>query len=47
MADAEQREPSELYLDYPSIEDGIDGMQFVDVVVESSAQNAAWIKWNR
>ena len=46
MADAEQREPSEYCLDFPSIQDGIDGMHFVDAVVESSAQNAAWIKWN-
>jgi predicted dehydrogenase len=45
MADAEGREPSEHSLDFPSIEDGIDGMQFVDTVVKSSQQNAAWIKW--
>ena len=47
MADAGQCEPSELYLDYPSIEDGIAGMQFVDAVVCSSAQNAAWVKWEK
>ena len=47
MADAEQREPSECSLDYPSIEDGIEGMQFVDAVVGSSEQNAAWVKWEK
>jgi hypothetical protein len=47
MADAEQREPSECCLDYPSIEDGIEGMQFVDAVVGSSEQNAAWVKWEK
>ena len=47
MADTEQREPSECCLDYPSIEDGIEGMQFVDAVVGSSEQNAAWVKWEK
>ena len=47
IAEAEGREPSECCLDYPSIEDGIDGMQFVDTVVSSSEQNAAWIKWEK
>ena len=47
MADAEQREPSEYILDFPSTEDGIEGMLFVDTVVNSSAQNAAWVKWQR
>ena len=47
MADAEGREPSECCLDFPSIKDGIEGMQFVETVVNSSAQNAAWIKWNK
>ena len=45
IADAEGREPSELCLDFPSIQDGIDGMQFVDAVVSSSEKNAAWVKW--
>lgn len=45
MADAGQCEPSELCLDFPSIEDGIEGMKFVDRVVNSSAQNAAWVKF--
>ncbi len=47
MADAEQREPEECCLDFPSIKDGIEGMLFVDTVVNSSAQNAAWIKWKK
>jgi predicted dehydrogenase len=29
---------------YPSIEDGLRGVQFVDACVRSSARNAAWIK---
>lgn len=45
MADAEQQEPSACCLDFPTITDGIEGMQFVDAVVHSSAQNAAWVKW--
>lgn len=45
MADAEQRQPSACCLDFPTIADGVEGMQFVDAVVHSSAQNAAWVKW--
>lgn len=32
----------EITLDYPSIDDGIRGMGFIDAVVSSSANNAAW-----
>ena len=45
MADSEQCQPSECCLDYPTIADGVEGMHFVDAVVHSSAQNAAWVKW--
>lgn len=45
IADAEQCQPSEYCLDFPTIADGIEGMQFVDAVVHSSSQNAAWVKW--
>ncbi len=34
--------PDELVLDYPKIEDGIRGMAFIEAVVESSKNNAAW-----
>lgn len=45
IADADNETPSEHALDFPSVADGIEGMQFVDAVVSSSAQNAAWVKW--
>lgn len=45
IADAANEIPSEHALDFPSVADGIEGMQFVDAVVSSSAQNAAWVKW--
>jgi predicted dehydrogenase len=31
-------------IDFPTVEDGLRGMKFIDAVVESSAQNAAWTK---
>jgi predicted dehydrogenase len=31
-------------IDFPTVEDGLRGMKFIDAVVESSAQNAAWVK---
>ncbi len=38
----ENREPDPLVLDYPKIEDGIRGMAFIEAVVRSSQNNAAW-----
>jgi predicted dehydrogenase len=29
---------------YPTIEDGLDGMEFIDACVRSSARNAAWVR---
>ncbi len=40
----ENREPDPLVLDYPKIEDGIRGMAFIEAVVASSKNNAAWTK---
>jgi hypothetical protein len=40
----EGQEPSPLVLDYPKIEDGVRGMAFIDAVVSSSKQNAAWTR---
>lgn len=34
--------PDELVLDYPKVEDGIRGMAFIEAVVKSSQNNAAW-----
>ena len=36
--------PSEASLDYPKIEDGVRGMAFIEAVVASSRQNAAWTR---
>ncbi|MDQ3622520.1 MAG: Gfo/Idh/MocA family oxidoreductase, partial [Verrucomicrobiota bacterium] len=38
----EGREPDEITLDYPGIEDGLRGMAFIEAVVASSKNNAAW-----
>ena len=35
-------EPDALVLDYPTIDDGVRGMAFIEAVVTSSANNAAW-----
>lgn len=39
-------EPSSTALDYPKIDEGIRGMAFIEAVVESSANNAAWTKFD-
>ncbi len=40
----EQRDPDPLLLDYPKIEDGVRGMAFIEAVVRSSRNNAAWTR---
>lgn len=36
--------PDEVYMDFPTVEDGVRGMKFIDAVIESGKQNAAWTK---
>jgi predicted dehydrogenase len=36
--------PSELALDFPDVNDGVRGMQFIDAVVRSSQQGSKWVK---
>lgn len=40
----EGREPTEIENDFPKIDDGIRGMAFIDAVVASGHNNAAWTK---
>jgi predicted dehydrogenase len=37
-------EPAPEYLDFPTVHDGVRGMRFIDVVIESGEKNAEWIK---
>jgi predicted dehydrogenase len=41
-AHIEKLEPDAIVLDYPKIEEGIRGMAFIEAVVKSSSNNAAW-----
>lgn len=43
-AELDGTEPDQLVLDYPTIEDGVRGMAFIEAVVASSQNNAAWTK---
>jgi len=38
-------EPSELMLDFPTVENGVRGMAFIDVVVKSAASDTKWTKF--
>ena len=38
------RQPEPEYLDFPTVHDGVRGMQFIDAVIESGAKNAKWMK---
>lgn len=46
MAKRNGREPEASWLDFPGVDDGIRGMQFIETVVRSGyEQNVKWIKW--
>jgi hypothetical protein len=36
--------PNEFDLDFPTIDDGIRGMQFVETVIASGKSNSKWVK---
>ncbi len=40
----EGKTPSAHDLDFPTVEDGVRGMKFIDAVIESGKNNAAWTK---
>ncbi len=40
----EGKEPDPIYQDYPTIDDGIRGMAFIETVVKSSKSNEKWVK---
>lgn len=44
QAKLEGKEPDPEYLDFPTVHDGVRGMQFIDAVIESGEKNAEWIK---
>ncbi|MDR1562440.1 MAG: Gfo/Idh/MocA family oxidoreductase [Dysgonamonadaceae bacterium] len=44
MCRLDESKPKEEYLDFPSINDGLRGMQFIQTVVASSASNDKWLK---
>ncbi|MBZ4651203.1 MAG: oxidoreductase domain protein [Proteiniphilum sp.] len=46
MAKRNGEEPNVLITDFPTVEDGVRGMQFVETVVESgNDHNTKWIRW--
>ena len=36
--------PDPIYVDFPTVSDGVRGMKFIDAVIESGENNAAWTK---
>jgi predicted dehydrogenase len=39
----ERRKPDPLWLDFPSVGDGVRGMKFIEAVVKSSSKGAKWV----
>ncbi len=44
LAKEAKRKPTEIENDFPSVKEGVIGMKFINAVVESSKNNAAWTK---
>jgi predicted dehydrogenase len=44
QARLEGNDPNPFHLDFPTVEDGVRGMKFIDAVIESGQNNAAWTK---
>jgi len=44
QARKEGREPTEIEMDFPDVNDGLDGMRFIETVVESNKSNLKWIR---
>ena len=40
-------EPIPADLDFPTIDDGVEGMAFIETVVKSSKQGAKWVRFPR
>lgn len=38
------KEPDPVHLDFPTVEDGVRGMKFIDAVIESGEAGAKWVK---
>lgn len=37
-------EPDPQFLDFPTVEEGVRGMKFIDAIIASGKNNAAWTK---
>ena len=44
QARVEGKEIDPLYYDYPSVDDGVRGMRFIDKVIESGKSDTKWIE---
>jgi predicted dehydrogenase len=41
----ESKEPNPLYMDFPSVQDGVRGMKFIEKVIESGKSNRKWVSF--
>ncbi len=44
LAKVEGKDPDPVQLDFPTVSDGVRGMKFIDAVISSGKNNAAWTK---
>ena len=41
----EGKKPKAIYMDFPTAEDGVRGMRFIDKVIESGKSKQKWVKF--
>jgi hypothetical protein len=44
-AHLEGKKPKAIHMDFPTVEDGVRGMRFIDKVIESGKSKQKWIKF--
>jgi hypothetical protein len=44
-ARSEGREPDPIYMDFPSVQDGVRGMRFIQQVIASGTSQKKWVKF--
>lgn len=45
QARLEGKEPDPLYADYPTVQDGVRGMQFIERTIKSGKSNQKWVRF--
>ena len=46
MAKKQGQEPEREWLDFPGVDDGVRGLQFIETIIKAGSDNSQkWVKW--